>query len=234
MGKIGKTLFGAPSKQSSSSSNVNNSMLSGSLGGALGGASKANSLMSTMLDGGPGGYADSGGMKFLLNQGTDAVNSNMASRGLLNSGADMKGLEDYRSGLASTYLDQYMNHVNQMGQLGLGAGGVLADSGRVSSEKETGAKKGIAGSLMKIGSKIPGISDRRLKTDIEKVGEYADGLGRYRWTFVSDMGLPEGRHEGVMADEVKNLRPWAYIPNFMGEYSGVDYGRLAQPSDGAL
>jgi hypothetical protein len=186
-----------------------------------------------MLDGGPGGYANSGGFNFLLNQGTDAVNSNMASRGLLNSGADIKGLEDYRSGLASTYLDQYMNHLNQMGQLGIGAGGVLADSGRVAQENSSskGAKKGIAGTLIKGASLIPGISDRRLKKDIEKVGEYSDGLGRYRWTFVEGVGLPEGRQEGVMADEVKELRPWAYIPGFMGEYDGVDYGRLT-PREG--
>lgn len=139
MGKIKDTLFGSPSK--ASSQNTNNDMLRASMGGAAGAAGQATGLMGTMLNGGPGGYADSGGMKFLLGQGTDAVNSNMASRGLLSSGADMKGLETMRSGLASTYLDQYMNHVNQMGQLGLGAGGVLSDSGKTSNEK--GAKKGL-------------------------------------------------------------------------------------------
>jgi hypothetical protein len=226
MGKIGKTLFGSPATSKSSSSNVNNGMLSSSLGGALGGASEAHGLMSSLLNGGPGGFADSGGFKFLLNQGTDAVNSNMSSRGLLNSGADMKGIEDYRNNLASTYLDKYLGHVNDMGQLGLGAGGILADSGKVSSGSEKGAKKGIAGTLVKAASLIPGVSDPRLKTDIKKVGEYSDGLGRYQWTFVEGMGLPSGRHEGVMADEVKMLRPWAYIPNFLGEYAGVDYGKL--------
>jgi hypothetical protein len=29
-----------------------------------------------------------------------------------------------------------------------------------------------------------------------------------------------------MADEVQRLRPWAYIPNFIGEYAGVNYGAL--------
>jgi hypothetical protein len=97
-------------------------------------------MMNSLLSGGPGGFADSGGMKFLMNQGTQDVNSNMASRGLLNSGADMKGLEDYRSGLASTYLDHYLDHVNQMGQLGIGAGGVLSNSGDVSSRVRTRAR----------------------------------------------------------------------------------------------
>lgn len=69
-------------------------------------------------------------------------------------------------------------------------------------------------------------SDPRLKTDIEKVGELADGLGVYRWTYKDGFNLPEGRHEGVMADEVKALRPWAYIANFIGEYAGVNYALL--------
>lgn len=133
------------SSQSSNSSNVNNGALSGSLMPAVGATSQATGLMGNMLNGGPNGYADSGGMNFLLNKGTNTVDSDMSNRGLLNSGADMKGLEDYRSGLASTYLDQYMNHANQMGQLGLGAGGVLARSGDVSSSQ--GKSKSKNGSI---------------------------------------------------------------------------------------
>lgn len=222
MGKIGKTLFGGPAK--SSQTNTNNDMLTGSLGGALGGASQATSLMSSLLGGDTSGvdaYAKSGGLDFLMDQMQKGVTSSKAASGLLNSGSYGTALQDRAHGLASTYLDQYMNHVNQLGQLGIGAGGVLADSGQ--QKKETGAKKGIAGTLIKGAAAL---SDPRLKTDVEKVGEYADGLGRYRWNYVEGMGLPKGRHEGVMADEVKELRPWAYIPNFMGEYAGVDYGRL--------
>src|SRR3546814_11527117 len=48
-------------------------------------------------------------------------------------------------------------------------------------------------------------SDRRLKTGIRKIGEFADGLGRYVWIYI--WGGPQ--HEGVMADEVSRLRPWA-------------------------
>lgn len=132
---MGLSLGGGKSKGSSNSSNVNNPALMSSLGPATAATGQATGMMNSLLSGGPGGFADSGGMKFLMNQGTQDVNSNMASRGLLNSGADMKGLEDYRSGLASTYLDHYLDHVNQMGQLGVGAGGVLSNSGDVSSSK---------------------------------------------------------------------------------------------------
>lgn len=64
-------------------------------------------------------------------------------------------------------------------------------------------------------------SDRRLKRDIEWIGRLRDGLNVYRWTY-----LWGEKASGVMADEVKVKRPWAYIPNFLGEFAGVDYGAL--------
>jgi hypothetical protein len=64
-------------------------------------------------------------------------------------------------------------------------------------------------------------SDRRLKRGIELIGRLRDGLGIYRWTYIWGE-----KSAGVMADEVQRLRPWAYIPNFIGEYAGVNYGVL--------
>ncbi len=71
------------------------------------------------------------------------------------------------------------------------------------------------------------MSDRRLKRDIERIGEWddkGDGLGRYRFSYTFDPARTV--IEGVMADEVERLRPAAYIPNFRGEYAGVNYGEL--------
>jgi hypothetical protein len=64
-------------------------------------------------------------------------------------------------------------------------------------------------------------SDRRLKRGIERIGRLRDGLNVYRWTYVWGE-----KATGVMADEVKVKRPWAYIPNFLGSYAGVNYGAL--------
>jgi hypothetical protein len=67
-------------------------------------------------------------------------------------------------------------------------------------------------------------SDIRLKTNVEKVGQYRDGLGIYEWNWKS---APNGaKVRGVLAHEVEQLRPWAFIPNYQGEYSGVNYGAL--------
>ena len=67
-------------------------------------------------------------------------------------------------------------------------------------------------------------SDRRLKMDIEKVGADTDGLGLYRYRYVTDD--PEAPlREGVMADEVEKLRPWALGPERNG-FKTVNYGAL--------
>lgn len=92
---------------------------------------------------------------------------------------------------------------------------------QTSSTSLLGAALGAAGQAG--GSYAASQSDRRLKDNIEKVGELEDGLGVYRWNYVWDS--PEARHEGVMADEVERLRPWALGPLTDG-FMTVVYGLL--------
>jgi hypothetical protein len=70
-------------------------------------------------------------------------------------------------------------------------------------------------------------SDRRLKTNIKRIGDWddkGDGLGKHEWNWKAD---PNGEKvRGVIADEVKALRPWAYVENFHNGYAGVNYGAL--------
>ena len=63
-------------------------------------------------------------------------------------------------------------------------------------------------------------SDRRLKTDIKRVGTLHDGLPVYRWNYL--WGEPG---QGVMADDVERLRPWA-LGGTVGGYATVNYGAL--------
>jgi hypothetical protein len=93
---------------------------------------------------------------------------------------------------------------------------------------------GIGSQMIAAGAQAAGAyagaqSDSAVKDNIVKVGELDDGLGVYEWDYRQDMGiaLPVGRFRGVMADEVKALRPAAYIANFNGTgYAGVAYGLL--------
>lgn len=68
---------------------------------------------------------------------------------------------------------------------------------------------------------ITSLSDRRLKTDIEKVGELPSGIPVYSFRFIS--GVIE--HVGVMADEVLRVIPEAVSKGKDGYYR-VAYGML--------
>src|SRR5690242_2546451 len=56
-------------------------------------------------------YWNSAGGQFQLGQGLDALTSKYASMGLLKSGSAMKAMEQYRQGLASTYLNNYLGQL---------------------------------------------------------------------------------------------------------------------------
>lgn len=105
---------------------------------------------------------------------------------------------------------------------GAATGGLL---GQYTNQKQTYTPSTMdsIGQALDIGKVIAGFfpSDRRLKTAIHKVGEYADGLGIYLYNYV--WGGP--RFKGVMADEVAELRPWALGPRVDG-FATVNYGVL--------
>lgn len=94
------------------------------------------------------------------------------------------------------------------------------------NSQTTTASQGLGSSLLGLvgslgGAAIGKYSDRRLKTDIEKLGELSDGLGIYAYRYRGS-DLPEW---GVMADEVATLRPHALGPT-VGGYQTVNYGAL--------
>lgn len=82
---------------------------------------------------------------------------------------------------------------------------------------------GLFGQLLSAGAQVgsAALSDPRLKTAVEKIGEEPDGLGIYEWSYLGS----EERDFGVMADEVAILRPWALGP-VMDGFLTVDYNML--------
>jgi hypothetical protein len=169
----------------------------------------------------------SSGGQFQLNQGLDAVTSKMSAAGLRQSGAYGKAMEDYRQGLASTKLNEMLQNYFGVANLGLGAGNLISGAGQWSKgdSKSTGATQGLGSLIGALASAAAAASDRRLKTNITLLSRDADGLGRYSWNWKSDPTGPV--QTGVIADEVKQLRPWAYAPNFRGDgFDGVNYAML--------
>jgi len=81
-------------------------------------------------------YLGSTGYQFQLGQGQNAVNSNAAASGMLNSGGTLKALQQYGQGLASNYFNTYL------GQLG---GLSAAGQQTLNTIGSTGTNGGAAG-----------------------------------------------------------------------------------------
>jgi hypothetical protein len=151
-----KTLGGSPAESSGKTESGNHAWdaISGAFTPALGYVTDGGNAVKNLLGIGTDGagqkaaleqFSNSAGMGFLRDQINNQVTSNKAASGLLNSGSTLTALQDRGAQLGSTYLNQYMQNLFGLGQLGIGAGGVMADAGRWSKGKteSTGPKKGL-------------------------------------------------------------------------------------------
>lgn len=103
--------------------------------------------------------------------------------------------------------------------LAQGTGGLLGNSNTTNStQTQPFNVLGAIGTGLQAASVF---SDPRLKRDIELLGRDSDGLGWYSFRYVWD----DDAREGVMADEVAALRPWALGPT-VGGYATVNMGAL--------
>lgn len=96
------------------------------------------------------------------------------------------------------YNQQYQNYQTQMAQRNSMMGGVFG-----------------------LGAALIGLSDRREKTDIERVGETGDGQNVYEFAYKRDPSRT--RQVGLMAQEVEKRNPDAVINAGGRKY--VDYGK---------
>jgi hypothetical protein len=155
MGKVGRTLFGGPSEESSQAQSGNQAYpaISSALSPAMGYTTQAGDLMGSLLgtNGGPAqttaltNFANTGGMKFLQDQGMQGIASNQAAKGLLGSGSTLKAMDRYNQGVSSTYLNSYMQSLLGLGNMGVSAANAVGDAGKqsTSSSKGEGAKQGV-------------------------------------------------------------------------------------------
>lgn len=149
MGGVKRTLFGSTGH----TGNENNKDLEPVLMPAVNYVTQGGNLMGNLLgvNGGPAqtdalnNFANSGGMQFLEGEGQKMVTSSKAAQGLLKSGSYGTALEKYGQGLASTYLNQYMQNLMDYSRLGLGSAGVLAETGQNSNQPKQGLAQILAG-----------------------------------------------------------------------------------------
>lgn len=206
-------------KSKSSSSNQAYPFLQGQFGGTTGFAQQGGDLISALLGGDSSAFnrfSDSAGMNSVIDAGSRAITGNKAANGLLRSGSTGTALTRFGQDTAKSYLNQYMQQALGLSNIGLGAGGVLANAGQTSTSK---LKPGLGGLLGGVASGIAA-SERRLKKNIVKVGELPYGLGVYDFQYKS--GGPKQR--GVMVDEIELIRPESLGPVINGIRT-VDYSK---------
>lgn len=143
--------------------------------------------------------------------GVGLVNSGLAGQ---NSGFGSAATVAGQLGANATSMwgqqASYKNAQDQINQ-GESLGGVLGGLG------------GLATGLGKNGLGLFAASDRRLKTDLKVVGrDAATGLRLWAFRYIND---PTRRYIGVMADEVKQVRPDAVWRGADG-FDRVNYGLL--------
>ncbi len=233
----------------STSENVNNGLISSAYGGQMNTGTGATNFLAQLLGVTPGavsstastignaanriaegGGAQQGYQNYLQMAGYEpalatmqrGVTGGAAARGILNSGATAKALQDRGAEINQGYFNNYLQQLSGLSGLGLQAGGLIANTGQKSTGTNTGSSPSTLGS---IASTIGGIasifSDRRLKRNIRKIDECADGMGIYEFRYVwSPLKVV-----GVMAQEVERLRPWALGPRRFG-FMTVNYGAL--------
>lgn len=71
-------------------------------------------------------YLASSGYGTQLRAGQDAISSSAAAKGMLNSGATLKGLNRFGSGLGAQYFNTYLGQVNNVANRGANAAANLA------------------------------------------------------------------------------------------------------------
>lgn len=207
----------------SESKNINNDLIKSSFGGAMGATGDSVSALQALLGGDASGFrsfTDAIDLSGQAEYGSRGVTGNAAAKGLLRSGGTGKALVNYEQMLENQASDQYMNRLLGLGQLGLGAGGLVAQTGQQSRQRE-GGKSGLGNFLGSAASIAAAGSDERLKTNITPVGKNRDGLTVYQYMYKDG----SGPFIGVMAQEVAEVKPEALGPVVNG-YMTVDYSKV--------
>lgn len=213
--------------KSGGSSNTNNDLITSTYTDSMNQGTGATNILSALLTGqGDTEAAQAGYDSYLKNAGYESALSNMvrgvtggqAAKGLLRSGSTGTAYLTKGTELNQQYYNNYLQNLTGLSNLGTQAGSLVAQTGQQSTSGGASTAGTIASLIGGIGSIF---SDRRLKTDIKRVGKTKSGLDVF--TFRYKDGGPV--QMGVMAQDVEKKKPSALGPKIEG-YRTVDYGRL--------
>ena len=174
------------------------------MGGAAGGSGIA-ALAQTMANQGQ-----------LAAQKSGEMIGNQEQANQAKSAAEASKIQDAQIAGAEKSRDlQYDKTSNLMG-MASGEAEAAGAAKAAAAQAQGDAVKGIGTSI----AGAPGISDRKLKKNISKIGESVSGLNIYSFEYKNPI-YGEGLFQGVMSDEIPQE---AVVP--MNGYDAVDYSML--------
>ena len=144
-------------------------MLSNALSPEVNNGVQANSTLSGLLGGqGQAGsdqafanFRNGTGYQFGLDQGSQALTQNAATKGLLNSGSTARALDTYGQNYANTQYQNFTNLLGQQQQVGNQAAGIIGSTGQKSvSNSSSSSNPGLGGF---IGQGATGLASLGLK-----------------------------------------------------------------------
>ena len=151
------SIFGKRATQTQTSENVNRQLINDTFGGAAGATGTSVNSLQALLGGDASGFrsfTDAIDLSQQADYGSRGITGNAAARGLLRSGSTARALVDYEQMLENQAASQYMQNLLGVGQLGLGAGNLIADAGQRSTMTQKGAKPGLGGFLGTVGAAV--------------------------------------------------------------------------------
>jgi len=157
------SLFGGSKSKSTSSSESYNKAydsINTALSPALGYVTSGGNALKALLGGDTSGldtYKNSMGYDWTLKNGTNDLMAKQAAVGGLDSGATLKGLASYQTGLNNQYSTNYIQQLLGLAGLGTDAASSIAGAGNYNKSTGTATSKtspNIVGTLGSIGSSM--------------------------------------------------------------------------------
>lgn len=175
----------------------------------------------------------------MLQQGENSILQNASATGGLRGGNVQAALGQFSPALLAQTINDRYTQLGGLTNIGQNAAAMTGTAGMQSSSQisqllqqqgqaqagaylsQGKAQSGIGGLIGNVGGMLGGLfSDRRLKTNIERIGTTERGNARYRWDWIDGSGSAEG----VIADEVSHI-PGAVHRHASG-FDVVDYSKV--------
>lgn len=180
-----------------------------------------------------GGLVNSNLANSIINERQKAATQFAASSGLRRSGAGIKAAAKVPTDVLMGLLDRVTGIKQNSASIGLGQGGnflgglkgLLTPTDNAGNAMATNAannmmvKDKALSAITNVASAI--FSDERVKENIERIGEFENGIGIYSYNYVGDTS----RTIGVLAHEVEETLPHAVLEEY--GLKKVNYEALA-------